>query len=517
MHEPPALSSVESIAPLKSPVRNSPDSAIPPTTTNALFPVFLKLEQFRVLVVGGGNVGLEKLAAILRNSPATAVTVVAPIILPKLRELAARHPRVQLHARPYADDDLNDQDFVFVATDDPALNRHIKAATAARRILTNVADTPEECDFYLSSVVQKGDLKVAISTNGKSPTVGKRLRAVLEETLPNELHSLLQNMTVIRRRLGGDFADKVKSLNTLTAELAYGPVYESPATVYWRRVATGALATFALFILINILSYYFTWQQTWHFLRNEGTFYTFVGVGFVAQLIDGMLGMGYGVVSAISLMSLGLSPVSVSASIHTAEMFASGASGYQHYRFGNINKKLFRVLLLPGILGSVSGALLLAHFGEQYANWIKPALAVYLLILGLRIISKAVRKQQEKRRKVKNAGWLAGAGGFLDSFGGGGWGPLVTSTLITNGRTPRFVIGTVSLVEFFVTFASALTFFSVRGISHWPIVAGLIVGGVAAAPIAARLAGRLPIKWMFIGVGSMVIVWSLWALRKVVF
>ncbi|WP_317191971.1 TSUP family transporter [Hymenobacter rubidus] len=491
----------------------SPPPAAPPAT-NSLFPVFLKLEQFNVLLVGGGNVGLEKLSAILRNSPATAVTVVAPLILPELRALAARHPRVQLHARLYADDDLDDRDFVFVATDDPALNRHIKATTAGRRILTNVADTPEECDFYLSSVVQKGDLKVAISTNGKSPTVGKRLRAVLEETLPGELHTLLQNMTVIRQRLKGDFGQKIKSLNAVTAELAYGPAYESPATAYWRRIATGALVTFALFILVNILSYYFTWQQAWDVFGNSGLFYKFVAVGFIAQLIDGMLGMGYGVVSAISLMSLGLSPVSVSASIHTAEMFASGASGYNHYRFGNVNKKLFRVLLLPGIAGSISGALLLTYFGEQYAGYIKPVLAVYLLILGLRIVSKAIRKQQEKRRKVKHAGWLAGAGGFLDSFGGGGWGPLVTSTLITNGRTPRFVIGTVSLVEFFVTFASALTFFSILGIKHWQIVAGLIVGGVAAAPIAAKLAGRIPTRWMFLGVGLMVIVWSLWALRK---
>ena len=228
-----------------------------------------------------------------------------------------------------------------------------------------------------------------------------------------------------------------------------------------------------------------------------------------------MLGMGYGVVSAISLMSMGLSPISVSASIHTAEIFASGASGYQHYRFGNVNKKLFRVLLLPGVAGSIAGAMLLTHFGDTYANYIKPILAVYLLILGIRIISKAVRKQQNERRKVKNAGWLAGAGGFLDSFGGGGWGPLVTSTLITNGRTPRYVIGTVSLVEFFVTLASALTFFSMRSISYWQIVAGLIVGGVAAAPIAARLAGRIPTRWMFLGVGLVVIAWSLWALRKI--
>ncbi|MEJ7663997.1 MAG: TSUP family transporter [Hymenobacter sp.] len=267
------------------------------------------------------------------------------------------------------------------------------------------------------------------------------------------------------------------------------------------------------FLVLSILSYYFTWPQVLHIAENSGMFYTFVAVGFGAQLIDGMLGMGYGVVSAISLMSLGLNPVAVSASIHTAEMFTSGASGYHHYQFGNVNKRLFKVLLLPGIAGSVGGALLLSYFGVEYANYIKPLLAVYLLILGIRIITKALSKQPQVRRKVKNAGWLAGAGGFLDSFGGGGWGPLVTSTLIANGRTPNFVIGTVSLVEFFVTFASALTFFSMGGLSHWQIVAGLIVGGVAAAPLAARLAGRIPTRLMFIGVGLIVVVWSLWALR----
>jgi siroheme synthase-like protein len=477
---------------------------IPPT--NALFPVFLKLEHLRVLLVGGGRVGLFKLTTILENSPATVVTVVAPSLLPDFQKLVQKHPQVQLRIRAYQETDLNGHDIVFIATNDAALNRQIKAAARARQLLANVTNAPEECDFFLPSVVQQGELKVAISSNGR-PGVGHRLRERLEEALPN--------LSDLSSRLKENVNQQLYTFNAGPQATHYGPAYESAATAYWRRIATAALVTFALFVFLNILSYYFTWQQAWHFLRNEGTFYTFVGVGFVAQLIDGMLGMGYGVVSAISLMSLGLSPVSVSASIHTAEMFTSGASGYQHYRFGNVNKKLFRVLLLPGILGSVSGALLLSYFGEQYANHIKPLLAVYLLILGLRIISKALRKQQEKRRKVQYAGWLAGAGGFLDSFGGGGWGPLVTSTLITSGRTPRYVIGTVSLVEFFVTFASALTFFSVLGISHWQIVAGLIVGGVAAAPIAARMAGKLPVRWMFIGVGSMVIVWSLWALRKV--
>lgn len=405
-----------------------------PSAAGPSLPVFLDLEQRRVLLVGGGDEALAQLTAVLHEHPHAAITVVAPQLLPALYALAAEHEQVILRCRTFEPDDLVGHDLVLVAAPDAALHGRVRAASSARR---------------------------------------------------------------------------------LHAVAAFGPAEEAAAVDYWRRVATTTLGAFAFFLVLNILSYYFTWQQVWGVARSSGTFYTFVAVGFVAQLIDGMLGMGYGVVSAISLMSLGLSPASVSASIHTAEIFASGASGYNHYRFGNVNKRLFKVLLLPGIAGSVSGALLLIKFGDEYANIIKPVLALYLLGLGVRIISKAVRQQAQQRRKLKNAGWLAGAGGFLDSFGGGGWGPLVTSTLIANGRTPNYVIGTVSLVEFFVTFASALTFFSLLGLSHWQIVAGLIVGGVAAAPIAARLAGRLPTRWMFIGVGLMVVVWSLWALRKV--
>ena len=197
--------------------------------------------------------GLEKLSAILRNSPAPAVTVVSLSMLAELRELAARHPRVQLSQRAYSETDLDAHDIVFAATDDPMLHRAIVVAAHSRRLLVNVADTPDLCDFYLSSVVVKGQLKIAVSTNGKSPTVGKRLRAVLEETLPDELDGVLTQMTVIRNRLADDFANKVKSLNAVTAELAGGKAYESPATRRWRRVATGSLMAVGALLLTRFL------------------------------------------------------------------------------------------------------------------------------------------------------------------------------------------------------------------------------------------------------------------------
>lgn len=244
------------------------------------------------------------------------------------------------------------------------------------------------------------------------------------------------------------------------------------------------------------------------YAQMDEKFFWMLAVGFFAQLVDGALGMGYGVVSTTLLLSGGLSPAVISGSIHTAEMFSSGASGFSHYRFGNVNKKLFKTLLIPGVLGAILGAILLGYAGEAFSQWIRPVISVYTLLLGVKILSNAF-KNKPKQQKVKRAGWLAGAGGFLDSFGGGGWGPLVTSTLISKGRTPKYVIGTVSLTEFFVTMASAITFFFILGVSHWQSIIGLIIGGVVAAPIAARLVGKLPIKKMFIGVAVIVILSSI--------
>jgi len=158
----------------------------------------------------------------------------------------------------------------------------------------------------------------------------------------------------------------------------------------------------------------------------------------------------------------------------------------------------------------------LSKYGDTHAAYLKPAMAIYTLFLGTKIIVAAFR-EQKKQKKFKQYGALAGAGGFLDSFGGGGWGPIVTTTLITKGRTPRFVIGTVSITEFFVTLASAFTFFTLLGVTHWQVIVALIIGGVIASPIAAKLAGKLPRKTSFILVGLLVIIWSFRILYKVIF
>jgi uncharacterized membrane protein YfcA len=291
------------------------------------------------------------------------------------------------------------------------------------------------------------------------------------------------------------------------------PIKTNTQEKKWKRIANWSLVVLALlFITFGVLAYVpadtvIAYLQTVPGKIDE-QFLWMLAIGFAAQMVDGALGMGYGVISTTLLLSGGVNPVVVSGSIHTAEMFSSGASGYSHYKFGNVNKKLFKTLLIPGVIGAICGALLLGFFGEKYAGWLRPIISVYTLLLGIRILINAFKKNI-KSQKVKRAGWLAGAGGFLDSFGGGGWGPLVTSTLISKGRSPKYVIGSVSLTEFFVTFSSAVTFFLILGVSHIDTVLGLIIGGLIAAPLAARLVGKLPIKKMFLGVGIIVIISSI--------
>jgi precorrin-2 dehydrogenase/sirohydrochlorin ferrochelatase len=186
---------------------------------NKLYPVFLKLENLHTLLVGGGNVGLEKLTALIKNSPEAKVTIVADYICEEILKIASEKPTIKLLNRKFFTGDLEQADVLILATDDPDLHVKVKAKARERRILTNVADTPDLCDFYLGSVVQKGDLKIGISTNGKSPTFAKRLREYLEEFLPEGIQEVIDNLNDFRSNLKGDFQYKVKALNDLTLSI----------------------------------------------------------------------------------------------------------------------------------------------------------------------------------------------------------------------------------------------------------------------------------------------------------
>lgn len=193
---------------------------------NNLFPVFLKLESLDTLIVGGGHVGLEKLTAILKNSPSARITLVARTINNDIKQLARSHSSVTLHERNFKLWDLWEKDLVVLATDNRNLHETIRKFARTRRLLINVADTPDLCDFYLGSVVTRGHLKIGVSTNGKSPTISKRIREYLEEALPEDMNTLLENMEKIRSRIKGDFNHKVKVLNEITSSWMESPASE---------------------------------------------------------------------------------------------------------------------------------------------------------------------------------------------------------------------------------------------------------------------------------------------------
>jgi len=278
------------------------------------------------------------------------------------------------------------------------------------------------------------------------------------------------------------------------------------------RVYLGDRALFGVFVIIILIT---IGLVVWNFFGQDiqpvvSSFFTletllFIGVGFLAQTIDGALGMAYGISCSSLLLSLGVSPAAASASVHIAEVFTSGASGLSHWRFGNVNKKLFKLLLIPGIIGALTGAYLLSSFD---GNIIKPYISAYLLVMGVVVISKALRKKTVKK-KTKYVGPLALLGGFVDAVGGGGWGPVVTSTLIGSGRQPRYTIGSVNTAEFFIAAAGAGMFTLMIGIDNWNVVVGILIGGVLASPFAAYVCGKVNSKTLMLIVGIVIITLSL--------
>ncbi|MDB5026064.1 MAG: family transporter [Mucilaginibacter sp.] len=474
------------------------------TEGNQLFPIFLKLNDLHTVLIGAGNVGLEKLTAILSNSPLARVTVVAKIFSPQVHALAAGYQGVTIIQKPFVDTDLDNADIVVAATNDNDLNAYIRNSAHERKLLVNVADQPALCDFYLGSIVQKGDLKVAISTNGKSPTIAKRLKEVLNEGLPGELDTTLQQMSELRNSLSGDFAYKVKTLNAVTSVLVEKKA-ESNKNLIW--LIWGAI------VLAFGIAFFTLWSKEPDFrIYVQGInplFYYFLAAGFVFAMVDGAIGMSYGVTSTTFSLSMGIPPASASMGVHLSEIMSNGIAGWMHYRMGNINWKMFKLLLIPGIIGAVSGAYILSSL-EHYSQYTKPFVSLYTLILGIVIFSKALKTGQKRTKaKIKNIPLLGLGGGFIDAVGGGGWGSIVLSTLIAGGRHPRFSLGTVKLSRFFIALMSSLTFITMLSGARWQAVSGLVIGSALASPIAAKISNRISAKAIMMSVAVIVILISL--------
>ncbi len=252
--------------------------------------------------------------------------------------------------------------------------------------------------------------------------------------------------------------------------------------------------------------------------KDNYIFYWMMLVGFLAEIVAGSMGMGYGVICTTTLLFLNIPPHIVSASIHSAESFTTAAGSISHIRLKNVSKSLVKKLAIPAVIGAIIGAVSLTYLGEYYAKITKTIIAFYTLYLGIQILSNAFKKKQDKKLKRKtNLTRLGVIGGFIDSFAGGGWGPLVTGTLIKNSFTPRFAVGSSTVAKFILTLTAAITFVFTLGIQHWNIILGLLIGGIVTAPFSAMLTAKLPVKSMFVVIGLLVIIMSSITIYKSVF
>ena len=488
-------------------VLSKKDSEINETAAgNQLFPVFLKLNELNVLLVGAGNIGLEKLTALISNSPETRITIIADKFLPEVVDLAGRYPQITTCYRRFESADLDSKDIVVLATGDNVLNAEIRGLARERHLLINVADKPELCDFYLGSIVKKGDLKIGISTNGKSPTIAKRLKEVFQENLPAELDISLQQMNRLRNTLNGDFAHKVNELNRATAILIT-PETEQAGSRKMRWMLWGA--GFVGLALIVAL-FWFNDPSFRDYMQGlPPTFYYFLVAGFVFALIDGAIGMSYGVTSTTFSLSMGIPPASASTAVHVSEILSNGIAGWMHFRMKNVNMRLFWLLMIPGVIGAILGAFLLTNL-EEYNHITKPIVSLYTLILGVIILLKALKVNRKHiGAKIKNIRFLGFGGGFIDAVGGGGWGSIVLSSLIAGGRNARYSLGTVKLSRFFIALMSSVTFLTLLNDVYWEAIMGLVIGSALASPIAAKLSNKISVKAIMIAVGLIVILASL--------
>jgi uncharacterized protein len=282
-------------------------------------------------------------------------------------------------------------------------------------------------------------------------------------------------------------------------------------TATWFTVITLSAITLYLAARLFLPNNWNAGLQTIGETLQGGAFWSAVLVGLLAQAVDGALGMAYGVTASTFLLGMGASPAVASASVHIAEIFTTGVSGMAHVKFGNVDRRLFLRLLVPGTLGAVMGVLVVTQIDGKL---LRPYVAAYLLIIGLYILSKAFHRLRARQREPRHVAKLGLFGGFVDAMGGGGWGPVVTSTLVGSGNDPRTTIGSVNFAEFFLTLATAASFTLLAVDGTWPVVAGLVVGGLFAAPFAALMVKTLSTRTLLVSVGVLITLLSGWNLYK---
>lgn len=246
--------------------------------------------------------------------------------------------------------------------------------------------------------------------------------------------------------------------------------------------------------------------------RVDQSWLLFFFVGLLAQLIDGALGMAFGVTATTVMLSFGIAPAQASAMVHIAEIFTTAASGASHWWHRNVDWRIVRRIAIPGTIGGILGATLLSNVDGKV---IAPFVTVYLALMGVLILARAIRNFTAVVPTQRGMLVVGFSGGVLDAVGGGGWGPIVTSTLVGAGHVPRYVVGSVNLTEFFVTFATSATFIVTLGLADLAPVIPLVFGGVVSAPFAGYLVKIVPNRLLMLVVGSLILALSARTLVRV--
>lgn len=311
-------------------------------------------------------------------------------------------------------------------------------------------------------------------------------------------------------------------MNGSALDLNYGPLSEEieETTSHLDPMHTLSVAVGFTWVVMGGLTVFligrlFLMQNWAHGLEVIGTtlantmFWSAVLVGLLAQAIDGALGMAYGVTATTFLLGAGISPVMASAGVHIAKIFTGGFSGVAHVRCGNVDKRLFMRLMVPGVLGGIVGTVVVTQFNGAILT---PFISGYLVLMGLHILRKAMQYQRLRAQPSRYVSQLGLFGGFVDAIGGGGWGPVVTSTLMGSGNDPRITVGSVNFAEFFVALASAASFSMLVETNIWPIVGGLVLGGLVASPFAASVCKHLRPRTLMRLVGVLITMLSLYNL-----
>lgn len=290
-----------------------------------------------------------------------------------------------------------------------------------------------------------------------------------------------------------------------------------------RQKRNRLLLFFIFFLLIGITLCIIYSTESLISLKNtlaqeNYLFYWMILAGCGAEIIAGSMGMGYGVICATILLIMNVDPRAISGSIHASETITAAAGSISHFKLKNMDKELIKRLLIPAIIGTVIGALLLLYLGNEgngLAKLTKPFIAMYTIVLGFKILRNGFRgKVENKEVKTIPLGLFAG---FVDAFTGGGWGPLVTSSFIKNGHTPRYVIGVSTFTNFAITVVSTIIFITVPEAINWRIALGLIIGGVVTAPISALVTSKLPPRKIFFIIGFLIIIMGFTTIYKAIF